>query len=335
MTKPKHHEFIKVMAIATLCIGLFSAVFIGVNRLALAATANETETVAIAATAAPIVDESAADDDYAEDYQPVNDYADDLHSPNLTVLIHPETQQNGPGANAILAEDAAIIGAQYIHDVLGENIDGMYVMMEYFAHPSFSRPLWFGMVADTAEDLENYTPIYGFTLCAVSGERINIRVAAITFQSPAVDYITTHHLSNLMFPEHPVDDTYFPGEMPAAFVAAIGDTCIDQLWEELMSGITPPAHQIVNYKQIARAYAAKHFANTEIVSIQFDMARHSGFFILDDNGNLTAILAQLIFSVTDCTGRSARVVLAYSDELLLQVICTQHNDIVPGFESGM
>ena len=336
MTRKKSNEFLNALAITAVCIGLFSAVFLGFNNRAIAAATSGTESIAIAAATVnlPAADADDSADEYAYDYAPQSVYTAEIQPPTLTVLVHANTQQNPPGANAMSPEEAAQIGARYLYDVLGQCIDGMYVMMEYFASPSIVRPYWFGMVAGTVSELENYTPQLGFTICAVSGERITVRSSAIPTARPAGEYITTSHLMYHMgqlWPSALEDNPEWAAEIPAAFAAAIEGRCFNELWEELMSGLMPSVDEIQRYLQLAREYAARHFACTEVVSAEFDMARHSGFFTLDSEGNLTANLAQPIITVTDCTGRAARVILAVGDDgVLLQAICTQHNDIIPG-----
>ena len=340
MTRRKNSEFLKILGITALCIGLFSAVFLGLNSRALAAVTSQTENIPIAAAAmnlpatpadGPAADIPAADvqqDSSPEAYEAPEVYSSSFHNPVFIVLVHPYTQENPPSAASMSPEEAAQTGVQYLYDMFGQNLDGMVVMMQYSTHPSITRSLWFGMVAETAEDAEK-APLLGFTICAASGERIGVRSRALfDFLRPDVDYITSLHLVNLIHP--PVHPDDYSGEIPYSIAAVIEGRCIETLWNELMDGIVPPAGQIEGYLQMAKAYAAKHFANTYIANAEFRMARHSGYFILDGDGDLTAILAQLIFSVTDSTGRDAMVVLVPGGETLLQILCTQHNDIIPG-----
>jgi hypothetical protein len=166
MFKVKRNEILRVAAVALVCIGLFSAAFIGINTIALAAATSQTETLPPAAAInAPVVNTPIVPVEDTPAYQ----------APALTVDVPP----NGwftPSADALSPEEAADLGARYIWDVTGESIDGKFVSMFYSHAPSSTRAYWHGQVGDSAGATEVNDVSYSFTICAVSGERIGIDI---------------------------------------------------------------------------------------------------------------------------------------------------------------
>ena len=282
-----------ITAAAFLSIGIFSAAFIAVNSLTLAAAAGKTESIPpVTAT----VNIPAAEPVMPEDYQ----------QPDFTVYV-PENKWYSVGANDLSAEEAAQIGALYIWDMFGESIDGKAVEMYYSAWDSHTRAYWHGYVADSFEDLKNNVmtdamrtttnPVYGFTICAASGERVDIQAVSNYVNIPALSEL--HNDMNRR----------------------------DEL-AKLRSAQQPP-ERLDEYAQAAEAFAAKHFAGSEVVGVEFRNASAYSFD-LDENGELFIATQQLLFTVTDSTGREAEVSISRESKALIRIV-TQHNDVVPGY----
>ena len=127
MKKTRYKEIAKMAVVSAFAIGIFSAVLIGANNLAFAAATNGTQAIPSATEIAdtPLVAAPA-----------------DFQAPNLNVISSSSNNvhaNNTISAAAMSMENAAQIGAQYIWDVFGESIDGMYVEMMFANWPSQSR----------------------------------------------------------------------------------------------------------------------------------------------------------------------------------------------------
>jgi predicted small secreted protein len=298
MTKNKSKEFFKALGIAALAIGLFSAAFVGINTLAFAASTSAVESLYPAAASVVIPTEQA----------PANDFVE----PTLTVSL--VQNQSTPSANALSPDEAALIAAEYIWQMFGESIDGKYVLIWYSAHPSHTRAYWMGSVAEQTQETmtrdatlterarlqqaRNFT----FTIDAVTGEWIDIgRGIGAGVMSDDVRN-ALYELSN-------------------------DRTRVDEFYNLRRGGSAP--EQLDEHADIALEHAARHFAGTEVVSVEFNNFGVSQFD-LDENGNLFAAVRMLMFEVTDNTGRVAQVLIDETTGELLN-INTLHNDIVPGF----
>ncbi|MCL2146481.1 MAG: hypothetical protein FWH52_01615 [Synergistaceae bacterium] len=237
---------------------------------------------------------------------------EDYKKPEITVYQQ-HNEWFTPSVNALSPEEAAEIGAKYIWDVLGESIDGKTVEMYYSAHPSHTRAYWHGSVAETREnldvtDMENYDVQFWFTICAVSGERIDI------------------------------SNTRRAGE------ASMGNEKYKALWNEIeklspeetvelvrLRDEYPPPERLPEYVQMAEDFAARHFNNTEVIGSRLCDYSYFGDFALDENRNIVIAPAwEIWFTVTDSAGREADIGINMNTEELLHIL-TQHNDIVPGY----
>jgi len=289
-------EFIKVLAATAICMGIFTTAFLGVNSLALSAS---TTTLQSANTVV---------------HSPAPTPAQQAEVPEIALNVRFESDAV-PNEFAMSPEDAAYIGAQYILDMFDKDIDGKVVHMMYRSHPSMTRTFWSGIVTPQtdvcpsdeegfANLLRNYA-MFEFSIDAITGKRIDIMRTAR--------------------PEPMAD------EVRAALDEAwrrSGDRGATEEMINLRSGGPPPAN-MNDYKQAAKDIAQRHFINSEIVDVEFRNANATGF-ALDQNGNITATGRQLMFVVTDDTGRTADIAI---DEITKQLrwIFTAQNDIIPGF----
>lgn len=262
-------EFIKVMAIAAVCVGTFTAAIFGANHLASAAPAD---------TPLPLAN------------SPATSYTQEMPEMTLNVLFNSDTT---PSAHAKSPEDAAHIGAQYIWDMFGESIDGATVHMMYRAHPSMTTTFWSGIVthqADTSTDDDGFAnlllnhAIFEFTIDAVSGKRIDV----IRTQNQQRMSAEVQDALNALWERN--RERGATEEMIA-----------------LRSGGPPPTN-LDDYKQAAKEIAAIQFATSEIYSIEFRNAGAT-MFDLDANGNIIVTARQLMFTVTDSTGHTADIAI--------------------------
>jgi hypothetical protein len=163
MSKSKFDEIIKVLIVSIMTILLFSVSFISLNGFALAAVTNRIITI-------PLPLEVSNNILSYMDAAP-NNYP----SPVITVIEPAYEDIRLNNVNTLSARQTAELGAQYIWEVLGENIDGKTVYMSYKILPSSTKFYWAGMVMDSPTEAGSTRESFiQFTINAVSGERISI-----------------------------------------------------------------------------------------------------------------------------------------------------------------
>ncbi|MDR0273605.1 MAG: hypothetical protein LBI27_09855, partial [Clostridiales bacterium] len=198
-----------------------------------------------------------------------------------------------PSANALSADEAAEVGARYIWDGFGDSIDGKFVSLFYSHHPSGTRAYWCGMVADSADAFANDRSLYWFTVCAISGEGIDIGQFLVGDRESSLE-IRELMMQGVISQEPVIDDT-----------------------------------QLELSAKIASEYAQRHFSNSTVVSVELQRATPNAID-RDSDGNVFVTDYFLTFSITDSTGREAEVSILMESEQLGWIM-TQHNDIIPGY----
>jgi len=83
-------------------------------------------------------------------------------------------------------EEAALIGATYILEVFGNDLDGMYLEMTFNYNPHISESLWIGTNAHSPEEFGDETIGFRsgevtFVIDAFTGERISITNRTLSF----------------------------------------------------------------------------------------------------------------------------------------------------------
>ena len=340
-------EMLKITAISLSLVGMFAAMLLGVNHLTLmAATSGESylpqeiEYVNIPDNPVP---------------EPLN-----LTVINITMINTPESPYWGVDRIDPLAlspEAAAAIGAQYIYDVFGVCIDGMYVDMEYSNWSHMTRSQWSGTVsghnrdtlAQRAEMQKQMAEINARAL--VLNEEFEARVEA--GEDPdEIRYIFDELNSMAVFHAFDPGDFFFAidaitGEridiqrQANAFIRAPEfldheeamarslilrdyiETNFDGCWETAMTvNLTP--QEIAALQQEVERLAPIQFVNTAVTSIEFNGAFNTIF--LDDDLNINTGHGSASFYVTDETGRVAMVsILLDSMEVIL--ITSSRNDV--------
>ena len=284
-----------------MALGMFSAAFVGINALAFSSSTGLVENLPPITAPVVIPAEQTSPEGFKE--------------PTLTVALG-EHQMSEPSANALSKYDAARIGAQYIWEMFGECIDGKYVTLWYSVHPSHTRAYWRGNVSIAPFNIPNRIASEDEDMEALREARmLHIRQQLFSF---AIDAVTGEwiDISRLTV-----------SEMSDEVRNAIIDADPVYLYNLRSAGAAPV--QIDEHSQIAVEHAARHFASTEVVNVEFMGAAVSGFG-LDENGNLSVTSRVLMFDVTDSTGRVANVTFDEATGRLSNII-TAHNDIVPGF----
>ena len=226
--------------------------------------------------------------------------SEEHQKPNMEILL--ELGVLLPGVNALTYVTAAEIGAQYIWDMFGESLDGKTVLMAYNNHPSAIRAFWIGRVVESGEiDLHDHAAtLFTFSLDAITGEYIDI--------------LTTVHSME-------------PSEAVRAALTELQGQATEEAIAIRTGGAAPT--QLGEYIETAKKFAQIHFRTTEVVSAEFINVTALGFDI-DQYGNLFANNRQLIFEVTDSTGRIAEIAIVEATRQLIWVH-TSGNDIMPGF----
>ena len=258
-------EFIKVIAVTALCIGVFCAGFIGINHFALASAMDGTDSIQPMTTSVAVPLSAAQVTE--------NALWGGFQTPDLTVSVL--YNGNTPSANALSPEDAAQIGARYVWDMFGECMDGKYVGLWYADWTSQIRRYWVGQFAESEEAFYNSQLLFMFFIDAVTGERIDI---------------------NVLYSIERCD------EHDAMFARAREDGSLLELRTSIGNDEVP--EQLNEYIEAATEIASRHFINTEVVNVEF-LAINASNFGFDENGNIIGIARQLSFRVTDNTGRTA------------------------------
>jgi hypothetical protein len=284
MSKSKFSEIAKVLIVSIMTILLFGVSFIGINGFALAAATNRIITM-------------PPPSDVSDNILPHMDAVPKNYpSPVITVVKPAYADVRLNNINTLSAEQAAELGAQYIWEVLGENIDGKTVYMSYSILPSNTKFYWVGMVMDASKEVGSTRESFiQFTINAVSGERTGIH----DMQKNETDL----PVKSMTLGEY--------NEFLAAAPANIG-----------------------KYEQLAKEYAQKHFNLTDVKDdITFNgmqVVTANG----DRNSNNNIILYRdtlLSFTVADQRGRGAKITISMETDKLYS-LTTQHNDFMPGFE---
>jgi len=326
------NEIIKVVAATVLCLGLFGVAFIGINNIVLAAAAEGTQPLQIASMGIndPVANEVPV---LREGYQ----------KPELTVqtIIASDTtpstdevtlrewyqqsidQQNAkPAINALTPEAAAEIGAQYIWHMFGESIDGQTVLMTYSCHPAMTRAYWIGSVSEpeafllvnreiSLEERQQYnqSKIFTFSVDAITGEWIDI-------------YTNSHWQEMSPKVMDALTERFNTGEGRLA-EEAMARRYADALFHNASTG----KYTEDEYTEAAREIAQRHFTATEVASIELSCVNAIAYD-LDEKGNPYIASLQLVYAVTDNTGRIADIAMVAATKQLIW-LNTSSNDIIP------
>ena len=333
MTKTKLKEFIKIAAICALSIGAFSAAFTGLNNIAFNAATNGTAPLPIVQPEPAATVEMQTAEVQEASYVLLADAhtAEEIGEfvvPNLTVIGVTDHNFHTIHTSAMSMEAAAQIGAEYIWDVFGISIDGMYVTMFYSAWDGHAREHWHGQVFLSRADAmstESFNPIFWFAIDSITGMRIDISQSMPMVNRPEIDERAIMewrmYISEDTLALHMMDD------------------------DELINYFELAPEKLEYYTQRALGYAERHFNESTVQNIMLGMlVEHAdretmvipGIRIgpdIDENGELTSVIAGFTFTATDHTGRNAEIMINIEQSMFRGTvhIFTQQNDRIPGF----
>lgn len=172
----------------------------------------------------------------------------------------------------ISIEEAAQIGAHFVYQILGNNLENMYMKLIYNFNPHIFERSWTGAISTLSEFKEDWSNVsIIFSINAETGERIEL-------------------INREIEPLHGINDFQME-TMPESELL--------EIFPE------PDAFEIASMKEVVREIADKHLENTEIVAIEYGFWTESGepattyfpsqispFFVIDTNDQLIEINIQ-------------------------------------------
>jgi len=276
MKKKKHNEIIKVIVVSALSIGIFSATFIAGNQVVLSSATSQQLSVPLAQTAANMLPHTEV---VPENYP----------FPNFTVVEHEGAERS---MGTLSPEKAAELGARYIWEVLGEDIDGKTIYMRYETPQHTSRTHWSGLVTVGA----GRESVITFNIDGINGERISI---------------SDNRRSDANLPERNMTMYQLFG--------------LDNVVPENIEFYTDIARVFAQSHFSLTSVTDVRFERMQPTVIDRG-DRDAG-----DLAVVTYRERALRFTATDERGRQALVIISMDTHELHQV-STQRSDVVPGFE---
>ena len=336
MKATKMKEFFKIAAVTLAAVGVFGALLLGANHLSLmAATHGE-------ATLTPALEYVNIPENLAfAGYQSSDEYTGDTESIASPEYIYGITVIVTHGAVCPLAlapEEAASIGAQYILDIFGHRIDGMYVEMDFMDRGTINRSVWRGAVSVNNR--------YTLARQAYANKRVQEFMDAYAENPEIADM----RRNDRGFVDLSVYFEYIPADFYFVIDAITGER-IDVAHRAIQNGgrtademraarqlaaerdlprsilvANLSDQEIYELLQIAGYYGQRHFTNSTVVDIHF-IAAHNNLG-LDYYGNISLFPGNAHLKATDDTGRVASISICLE---ILQVtsISTMSNDLLP------
>jgi len=325
--KTKTNEIMKVMLVCLLSIGVLCAVYLGFNHLIFASALNDTTPLPTLTITTPQISEYPETEAGLE--TGTEEKQEAFVAPALTLIESPHQHYHPIPASALGMEEAAQLGAHYIHDVFGTNVGGLYVEMMFASHASHTSTRWIGLVF--AENPSNQTPFYGRRIDGVEGiENETYTARPIRLSVPmymfTINGITGERL-DISFHCQPriahrqVGDNIF--DMRTSLLeSGWFDMNLDE--QIAFAGISDKALEA--YTQIASNLAQAQFNLSGVADVKLSELGASG--MIDNVVDLVA----LNFIATDSTGREALIFIPSADAGFNMInISTSHNDFIPGF----
>ena len=338
-TRTKGNGFMKVTAVCVLSIGLFSLAMLGFNRLVFAqATGGVTPLPIAATTEISALDQEQLEATPTEVFTPeqvqLEIEEDTFIAPTFTLIEILDSRAYSVPSSAIAMEDAAQIGARYIWDVFGTDIDGLYMEIWFSAHASQINTTWTGLVYmenpldGTLNEVYEYlilensaSPVYMFSIDSITGERINISyMCQPDMNARRADGYSSQSGHTISGIGRDVDDVM--ASRTALLNTGWFDMSIDE--QVVFAGISVDA--LESYLQIATRFAESHFNTSDVSDVQLHNIATNG--MIDD----VVEVAALNFTAVNNTGREALIFIpATGADFGMTSIDTSHNDFVPGF----
>jgi hypothetical protein len=250
--------------------------------------------------------------------------ADGFTMPAFTLIEITEHQPTAP-PEAMSMQTVAELGARYIYDVFGVNIEGMYMTIYYtdWSESAFPRMMYGGTVTlnDPMIGIEPYpyepshvVPMFNFMLDAVTGMRINM--------------ICLRPLTGMDWQEGIPEWWDFSGP----FLEASGWN--EMSFEQRLTFAEIPQALIDEKTQLARQIAQNHFNETNVTDVRAGC--HAERFNItvvafppDENRIIRFRAETIYFTATDDTGRQLEMLLSFGTDDPLQrlILTTEFNDV--------
>jgi len=272
------NSILKIAGVSAISFGLLGASLVGLSNTALAHVIDTSAPLALMVSV-PTYSTLVADATQPTETAETNAFA----APNLRVYDKTESYVT-VSAYAISTDEAAQIGAEYIWEMLGIDIDGLAVELRYSNfQPHNTLSVFHGTVV-TGTDVS-----LNFMLDAMTGERMMISRRTINTTNADVS------------------------EAWAMMQRAAGSgQCAFPI------ALSQGEHDL--YLELARGFAQKHFNNSNVTDVSFTTALASSFD-RDTNGNIIVTSRRLHFDATDDAGRMI-MISVYQGSQELSVIST-------------
>lgn len=317
----KIKEILRVTAATITAVTIFGSALLGANLLTLqAATSGETylpvpQTVSIPDN--PV-------DTVPEGFQPptvniINTTVGDCEVPPLALSL----------------EEAAQIGAQYIWDMFGESIDGMYVELSFANWDHLTRAIWQGAVSthdrDTLARNKYHNTLHEEMMTRTdAGEDpmelrrdIETRAQAMRYEQAdfyfTIDAVTGMRIDVFKNSVVMRGMTMHESEAINEYIQRNWGHDRDNWHDAFTPDISRQEQEAL--VQVAKEYAQRHFNNTTVVNAEFGGAFVNFVYI---DGVITREIS-VNFRVTDDTGRDAYVAMHQGTVVS---ISTLRNDMV-------
>ena len=238
----------------------------------------------------------------------------------------------------LAVDEALLIGAEYIFDIFGSRIDGMYVDLNYWEMPGFSRPFWLGTVYATTPSFKPVpedpydTEAWAAWSDALVMATYSFRLDAITGGRVDISYGAPSYLANRI----PLSDLTILYTTDAR--ERISDEEIDlrvRWWDldldTMMAYANLDSQWLEYHKNMAYQLAQRHFNNSHIQTVTAG-SQWGSPLDLERVEDGVAIIGNVTFIINDTTGREAivRIPTAHSTWPMIS-ISTMHNEFIPGF----
>jgi len=322
MKSTKLKEMLKVATATVVAVSLFGAILLGANHLTLNAATNE-EAYAPPATEYVSI--------------PENPIPQEAQALVLTVI---DMSWDEADPMALSMEEAAQIGAQYIYDVFGVCIDGMYVEMSFSPPRWATRSFWRGEVSvqnrytrermeyanERMEEFFYNNPDaleLGRSLVEVCGNFVDL--SGLFEHIPAKFYFTIDAVTGERIDVWN-NELQMRGRTNEDIIAA--RHAFIALYERgyNLRDAEVSEEEMNELLQITKTAGKFQFVNTTIVDVTFLSATND--ITLDDNGDPTLIPGFALVEVIDDTGRVAFISIC-RETLQVVSINTMQNDMLP------
>ena len=328
----KRKELLKVLTLSLFAVCIFGAGFMLLNSTVFALTTDLPSDTAANTNNAESVLPASTEIIIENSLRPPNERAavGDFVVPNLNVIeavaIMGACEITGARSgeiddamrnpSALSAEEAAIIGAEYIWDMFGINIDGKDVRMQYVQASDRIRPYWVGTVVlpEVIRCTDGYVgallevpdcPNHAttFLLDVVTGERIGIERPVEHHGIFMPSNITTAHLQQYGFDASALIEEIVNLPAPLRFAEAAEET--------------------------GRIFAQRHFGNPDVRVINVFESEFARSVDKNPAGDIVVTPRHIFVSAKNSNDREARFqIIIYDFEAMLIEVETQHNDLI-------